>query len=78
MPTEAFILYFWLSHILTCLQPGYPRRCGRSEELPLGYEFPLSGIVAALVVALFFSGLAAIIPARQATGMNVVEALRCE
>jgi putative ABC transport system permease protein len=45
---------------------------------PLGYYFPLSGILAAIAVGLLFGALAAIIPARQAAGMNVVEALRYE
>ena len=42
------------------------------------HAFSLSGILAAIVIALFFGGLAAIIPARQAARMNVVDALRYE
>ncbi len=45
---------------------------------PMGYYFPLGGILAAIAIGLLFGALAAIIPARQAAGMNVVEALRYE
>jgi putative ABC transport system permease protein len=57
---------------------GYIFVSGLGTIFPLGYAFPLSGIVAALVIGLIFGGLAAIIPARQAARMNVVEALRYE
>jgi putative ABC transport system permease protein len=45
---------------------------------PMGYYFPLGGILAAIAAGLLFGALAAIIPAKQAAGMNVVEALRYE
>jgi putative ABC transport system permease protein len=45
---------------------------------PIDYIFPLSGVVMAAAAGLLFGALAAIIPARQAAGMNVVEALRFE
>jgi putative ABC transport system permease protein len=45
---------------------------------PMGYYFPLSGILSAIAVGLLFGALAAVIPARQAAGLNVVEALRYE
>jgi putative ABC transport system permease protein len=57
---------------------GYILVSGMKMIFPLGYAFPLSGVVAAIIIALFFGGLAAIIPARQAARMNVVEALRYE
>lgn len=57
---------------------GYIFVSGLGTIFPLGYTFPLSGIVAAFVIALLFGALAAIVPARQAASMNVVEALRYE
>ena len=45
---------------------------------PVDYIFPLSGVIATAAAGLLFGALAAIIPARQAAGMNVVEALRYE
>jgi putative ABC transport system permease protein len=45
---------------------------------PMGYYFPQAGILAAIAIGLLFGAIAAIIPARQAAGMNVVEALRYE
>ena len=44
----------------------------------MGYVFPASGILTAIAIGLLFGVFAAIIPARQAAGMNVVEALRYE
>jgi putative ABC transport system permease protein len=57
---------------------GYVFVSALKPIFPLGYAFPLTGIVAAIVIGLFFGALAAIIPARQAARMNVVEALRYE
>ena len=45
---------------------------------PVDYIFPLSGVIATAAAGLLFGALAAIVPARQAAGMNVVEALRYE
>jgi putative ABC transport system permease protein len=45
---------------------------------PMGYYFPMGGILAVIAIGLLFGALAAIIPAKQAAGMNVVEALRYE
>jgi putative ABC transport system permease protein len=45
---------------------------------PVDYIFPLSGVIAAAAAGLLFGAIAAVIPARQAAGMNVVEALRFE
>ena len=64
--------------VLCGLYLGYILVSGLRVIFPLGYTFPLTGILAAIVIALFFGGLAAIIPARQAARMNVVEALRYE
>lgn len=45
---------------------------------PMGYSFPISGIVAAVVIGLFFGVLAAVIPARQAARLEIIKALRYE
>jgi putative ABC transport system permease protein len=45
---------------------------------PVDYIFPSSSLLAALAAGLLFGALAAIIPARQASRMNVVAALRYE
>jgi putative ABC transport system permease protein len=45
---------------------------------PADYLFPWSGIVIALAVGLVFGALSAVLPARQAARMDVVEALRYE
>ncbi len=45
---------------------------------PMGYFFPVSGIIAAIVIGLLFGVLAAVIPAHQAARLEVVQALRYE
>ncbi len=45
---------------------------------PMGYSFPVSGIVAAVVIGLLFGGLASVIPARQAARLEIIQALRYE
>lgn len=45
---------------------------------PMDYIFPLNGILLALAGGLIFGALAAIVPARQATHLEIVEALRYE
>ncbi len=45
---------------------------------PLGYSFPAAGILAAVFFGLAFGALAALIPARQAARLQIVEALRYE
>ncbi len=64
--------------ILGGLYLGYVFVTAIEVMFPMGYYFPLSGILAASVIGLLFGGLAAIIPARQAAGLKVVEALRYE
>jgi len=44
----------------------------------MGYRFPVNGVIIALFVALLFGAIAAILPARQAARLRVVEALRYE
>jgi putative ABC transport system permease protein len=64
--------------ILSGLYLGYVLVSALTAIYPLGYSFPLTGILAAIAIGLLFGALAAIIPARQAARMNVVEALRYE
>ena len=45
---------------------------------PVDYVFPLGGALVAIAVGLLFGVLAAIIPARQAARLEIVEALRYE
>lgn len=64
--------------VLCGLYLGFVFVSGLQAIFPLGYTFPLTGIAAAIFIALFFGVLASLIPARQAARMNVVEALRYE
>lgn len=64
--------------ILGGLYLGYVLVVAMEGIFPLGYEFPASGILAAIAIGLLFGVCAAFIPARQAARMNVVEALRYE
>ncbi len=57
---------------------GYVFVSGIKILFPMGYFFPLSGILAAAVIGLLFGALAAIIPARQAARLEIVQALRYE
>jgi putative ABC transport system permease protein len=57
---------------------GYVIVQGMAEMFPVQYSFPIAGSVAAIVIGLLFGLLAAIIPTRQATRLQVVEALRYE
>lgn len=45
---------------------------------PIDYVFPASGVVVAIAAGLLFGALAAVIPARQATNLPIVAALRYE
>jgi putative ABC transport system permease protein len=64
--------------LLSGLYLGYVFVLGMDTLFPMGYTFPASGVIAAIAIGLLFGVLAALIPARQAAGMNVVEALRYE
>ncbi len=64
--------------ILGGLYLGYVLVVAMEGIFPLGYVFPISGILAGIAIGLLFGAFAALIPARQAAGMNVVEALRYE
>jgi putative ABC transport system permease protein len=45
---------------------------------PMGYSFPVSGMLAAVVIGLLFGLVAAVIPARQAARLEIIQALRYE
>ncbi|MHB1135030.1 MAG: FtsX-like permease family protein [Chloroflexota bacterium] len=45
---------------------------------PMTYSFPLAGMIAAVAVGLLFGALAALLPARQAAKLQIVQALRYE
>jgi putative ABC transport system permease protein len=45
---------------------------------PMPYAFPVAGLLVAIAVGLLFGALAAVIPARQAARMEIVQALRYE
>lgn len=46
--------------------------------MKMAYAFPLAGVLAALAVGLLFGVLAALMPARQASRMEIIKALRYE
>jgi putative ABC transport system permease protein len=64
--------------ILSGMYLGYVIVKALGELFPMEYSFPLSGILAGIAIGLIFGALAAIIPARQAAKLQVVEALRYE
>ena len=64
--------------ILCGLYLGYLMVSGVAIIYPIGYNFPLVGIFASIAIGLLLGLLAAIIPARQAARMNIVDALRYE
>jgi putative ABC transport system permease protein len=57
---------------------GYVLVLAVGTIFPLGYAFPTAGIIAGIVIGLGFGALAAIIPARQAARLQIVQALRYE
>jgi putative ABC transport system permease protein len=57
---------------------GYVLVDALSSMFPMEYLFPLGGIIGGIAIGLIFGALAAIIPARQAARLQVVEALRYE
>lgn len=64
--------------ILAGLYLGYVIVKGIETMFPIPYQFPLAGVLAATAIGLLFGALAAVIPARQAARLQVVEALRYE
>ncbi len=64
--------------LLSGLYLGYVIVQALGKLFPMQYSFPLTGVLAAIAIGLLFGALAAIIPARQASRLQVVEALRYE
>ena len=64
--------------LLAGLYLSYVMVLGMSEVFPMAYSFPLGGVVAAVAVGLIFGVIAALVPARQAAGMEIVRALQYE
>ncbi|MSP12982.1 MAG: ABC transporter permease [Chloroflexi bacterium] len=64
--------------LLAGLYLGYVMVSGLGTIFPMAYSFPVAGMLAAIAVGLIFGVLAAIIPARQAARLEVVQALRYE
>jgi putative ABC transport system permease protein len=62
--------------ILAGLYLGYVFVSGLSGMFPMDYAFPVAGLLAAIVIGLLFGILAALIPAKQAVQMDIVQALR--
>jgi putative ABC transport system permease protein len=57
---------------------GYTFVIALQSLFPLKYYFPLNGILAATAFGLLFGALAAIIPARQAARLDIINALHYE
>lgn len=65
--------------LLSGLYLGYlATRALDSFGFPLEYVFPAGGVLVGIAVGLVFGVLAAIIPARQAARLDIVQALRYE
>ena len=64
--------------ILSGMYLGYVIVKALAALFPMNYSFPLGGILGGIAIGLIFGALAAVIPARQAARLQVVEALRYE
>ena len=64
--------------ILSGMYLGYVIVKALGSLFPMQYSFPLAGVLAGIAIGLLFGALAAVIPARQAARLQVVEALRYE
>jgi putative ABC transport system permease protein len=64
--------------LLAGLYLSYVMVLGMSVVFPVAYSLPFSGIIAATAIGLIFGVIAALVPARQAAGMEIVRALRYE
>jgi len=45
---------------------------------PMSFIFPTGGLIAATLIGLAFGALAALVPARQAAGLEIIRALQYE
>jgi putative ABC transport system permease protein len=64
--------------LLSGIYLGYVIVRALGTLFPMQYSFPFAGILAGIAIGLLFGALAAVIPARQAARLQVVEALRYE
>ena len=64
--------------IISGMYLGYVIVQALGTLFPMTYSFPLAGLLTGIAVGLLFGALAAVIPARQASKLQVVEALRYE
>jgi len=64
--------------ILSGMYLGYVIVKALGVLFPMAYSFPFAGVLAGIAIGLLFGALAAVIPARQAAKLQVVEALRYE
>jgi putative ABC transport system permease protein len=64
--------------LLGGLYLGYAFVSALASIFPLGYAFPLTGILVATAFGLLFGALAAFIPARQAAKLEIIAALHYE
>ncbi len=64
--------------LLAGLYLSYVMVLGMRMVFPMANSFPPGGLVVAVAVGLIFGVIAALIPARQAAGMEIVRALRYE
>ena len=64
--------------ILSGMYLGYVIVKALAILFPMNYAFPLGGILGGIAIGLIFGAPAAVIPARQASRLQVVEALRYE
>jgi putative ABC transport system permease protein len=64
--------------LLGGLYLGYTFVVALGTLFPIDYYFPLNGILAAVGFGLLFGALAAVIPARQAAKLDIIEALHYE
>jgi len=64
--------------VLAGVYLGYMLIKALAVMFPVTYIFPFFGILIAIIVGITFGALAAVIPARQASHMQIIEALRYE
>ncbi len=63
---------------MVCLGYALVALMAVSMTTQMRYSFPFAGLVAALAAALLIAVLASLLPARQATGLKIVQSLHYE